>query len=93
MEMSEAREGWLAAQMAVSAQRLVNLSPSLLSPTGRLLQEEVADWIGQCGAPVAQSQEEPHKARELKVVHRSSKPEVAVESQLPLISGVSLRKR
>lgn len=43
--MSLERGTWLSAQVSISAQRLVNSSPSLLSPTGRSLRETAVAWV------------------------------------------------
>ena len=82
--MTAERGSWLSEQIVASANRLLASAPSLLSPTGRLLQEDAATWVAQFNGVAPQLPDVPQQSPELKVVHRSAKAKAA--KQLPLLS-------
>lgn len=73
--------GWLSEQVRVSAWRLTNRPPSLLSPTGQALKA----WI-ETASHSGGSQRE---VRQLRIVHRTAKLQGDEgPPQLPLITAV-----
>ena len=59
------RGTWLSAQVSTSARRLMDSSPSLLSPTGRSLREAAVAWVSQDRQLSSQT---PGAAPDLKIV-------------------------
>ncbi|WP_213571405.1 hypothetical protein [Rhodococcus sp. USK13] len=84
--MSEERGQWLTAQISVSAHRLMNTSPALLSPAGRSLRETAAAWVAQ-EQQVTVTQ---HATPALRVVATEAKDKnVDLQTQLPLLGTLS----
>jgi hypothetical protein len=80
--MDSDRGQWLKEQVAVSAHRLINSPPALLSPTGRRLREEAATWV----AAHAHSPVEQREAPGLRIVPSVSSRSTKGDDQLPLIA-------
>lgn len=84
--MSAERGRWLTVQVSVSAHRLMDSSPALLSPAGRSLRQTAVAWVAQ----EHQSKVAEHVTPDLRVVASDKKDTIVeLQTQLPLLGTLS----